>query len=109
MFIAALLAGAIGSTLFAAAAQAERRAPASTTIALTSADTHQAGAANARQLLSCLAQREDESDGVSRRLVALPDCDGAIVEAVVLSGLRLPQNEAAELAWFLVKFPMSGT
>jgi hypothetical protein len=69
------------------------------TIALTSADTNQAGAANACQLLSCLAQRDDESNGVSIRLVALPDCDGAIVEAVVLSGLRLPQDEAAELAW----------
>jgi hypothetical protein len=99
MFIAVLLAGAIGSTLFAAAAQAERRPPAPMTIALTSADTNQAGAANACQLLSCLAQRDDESNGVSIRLVALPDCDGAIVEAVVLSGLRLPQDEAAELAW----------
>jgi hypothetical protein len=99
MLIAVLLAGAIGSTLFTAAAQAERRAPAPTTIALTSADTHQAGVANARQLLSCLAQRDDDSDGISRRLVALPDCNGAIVEAVVLSGLRLSQDEAAELAW----------
>ena len=99
MLIAVLPTGAIGSTLFAAAAQAERRAPAPTTIALTSADTHQAGAANARQLLSYLAQRDDESDGVSRRLVALPDCDGAIVEAVVLSGLRLSQDEASEFAW----------
>ncbi len=99
MLIAGLLAGAASSTLFVAAAQAELRAPASTTIALTSADTHEAGAANARQLLSHLRQRDDESDGLSRRLVALPDCDGAIVEAVVLSGLRLSQNRAAKLAW----------
>ncbi|MEA3409173.1 MAG: C25 family cysteine peptidase, partial [Candidatus Eisenbacteria bacterium] len=81
------------------AAKAEWRAPASTTIALTSADTHEAGTANARQLLSYLSQRDDESDGLSRRLVALPDCDGAIVEAVVLSGLRLSQDRAAKLAW----------
>ena len=99
MLITVLLAGAIGSTLFAAAAQAEQRAPAPTTIVLTSTDTYQAGAANARQLLSCLAQRNDESDGVSRRLVALPDCDGAIVETVVLSSLRLSQDEASEFAW----------
>jgi uncharacterized repeat protein (TIGR01451 family) len=100
MLIAAiLLAGAIGGTLFAAAAQAEMRAPASTTIALTSANDHEAGAADERRLLSCLIQRDDESAGVSRRLVALPDCDGAIVKAVVLSGLRLPQDQAAELAW----------
>jgi len=99
MLIAVLLAGASSSTLFAAAAQAERPAPAPTTIALTSADTHQAGAANARRLLSYLDQRDDESDGISRRLVALPDCNGAIVEAVVLSGLRLSRVEAAKLAW----------
>ncbi|MCK4915491.1 MAG: hypothetical protein KAS89_04935, partial [Candidatus Eisenbacteria sp.] len=99
MLITVLLAGAFSSTLFAAAAQAEQRAPAPTTIVLTSADIYQAGAANARQLLSCLAQRNDESDGVSRRLVALPDCDGAIVETVVLSSLRLSQDEASEFAW----------
>ncbi|MCK4409197.1 MAG: PQQ-binding-like beta-propeller repeat protein, partial [Candidatus Eisenbacteria sp.] len=99
VFILVLLAAAPDSALFAAAAQAGLRAPASTTIALTSADSPEAGVADARQLLSCLTPRNDESAGVSRKLVALPDCDGASVETIVLSGLRLSQDQAAEFAW----------
>ena len=93
-----LLAGALSSTLAAAAVPAELRAPASTTIALTSADYHQTGAADVRRLLSHLPPLSDGAGGTSRRLVALPECDSARVESVVLAGYHLSAGLTSSLA-----------
>jgi len=98
MLVPVLLAGALSSTVSAAAAPAELRAPASTTIALTSADSHQTGAADVRRLLSYLPPLSDGASGASRRLVALPECDSARVESVILAGYPLPAGLTSSLA-----------
>jgi len=94
-----VLAGALVATCSTAAISAESHVPASTTITLTSTDSHQAGDANARRLLSSLDQRNDEPGGVFRRLVALPDCDSAIVAEVEIAGSELDAEAVARIAW----------
>ncbi|MFH1866228.1 MAG: C25 family cysteine peptidase, partial [Candidatus Eisenbacteria bacterium] len=98
MLIPVLLAGVLVAGLCATVAHAAWRAPASTTIALTGADLPEAGSADARRLLSHLAPLSDGTAGASRRLVALPECDSAAVERVVLAGVDLPADVASRLA-----------
>ncbi|MFH1688642.1 MAG: C25 family cysteine peptidase [Candidatus Eisenbacteria bacterium] len=98
MLIPVLFAGLLGTGLSATVAHAEWRATASTTIALTSADLPETGDADARRFLSHLAPVSDGTAGVSRRLVALPECDSARVEAVILAGVDLPADVVSRLA-----------
>ena len=91
-----VLVGALIAVLFTVSISA---VPAETTITLTSLHLEQAGDANTRQLLSYLDGRDVEAGDVSRRLVALPECDIAIVNSVSLAGLPLSPDEAARLAW----------
>ena len=98
MLIPVLCAGMLVASLSAAATEAEWRVPASTTIALTSADLSEAGGIDARRLLSHLAAPADGSAGGFMRLVALPECHSARVEGVVLAGVALPADLVSRLA-----------